>query len=64
MSSITNWVSGEANVVKVHIATGVLAEAKKLKYAGGRKKYRMVKISDHPLTYKEVLVEDVTPRVH
>jgi hypothetical protein len=64
MSSVTNWVSGEANIAKVQVATDVLANVKRMRYAGGRKKYKLVKIGDHPPTYKEVLVEDTTPRVH
>jgi hypothetical protein len=64
MSSITNWVSAEANVAKVQAASEVLVNVKRQRYAGGRKKYKLVKVGDHPVTYKEVLVEDTTPRVH
>ena len=58
MTSINNWVSGEANVAKVQTATIVLANVKKQRYAGGKKKYKLVKIGDHPATYKEVLIQE------
>jgi hypothetical protein len=56
-ASITNWVSSETNVGAVQSAQTVLERVKKERYTK-RKQYQLVKIGDHPLTFKEVLVED------
>ena len=63
MSSITNWVSADANIAKVQAATTVLADIKRQRYAGGKKKYKLVKVGDHPLTFKEVLIENTVQKV-
>jgi hypothetical protein len=61
MASITNWVSNDTNVGAVRSAQVILEQVKRVRYAGkGKnfKQYRLVKIGDHPLTYREELITD------
>jgi hypothetical protein len=56
-ASITNWVSGETNVGAVESARLVLDKVKRQRYGHSTNKYRLVKVSDHPLTFREELIE-------
>jgi hypothetical protein len=58
MASITNWVSNDTNVGAVRSAQVVLEQVKRECYASKRKQYQLVKIGDHPLTYREELITD------
>ena len=57
MASLTNWVSSETNVGAVRSAQIVLEQLKRERYTR-HKHYRLVKIGDHPLTYREELITD------
>ena len=57
MASITNWVSSDTNVGAVRSAQVILEQVKRERYTR-RKQYRLVKIGDHPLTYREELITD------
>jgi hypothetical protein len=55
MAVNTDWVSDNSNKTAVQLAQATLNKVKKARYGNG-KVYERIKISDHPLTYKEVLV--------
>jgi len=52
-NNISNWVSGDANKIQVENATQVLKKLKEKKYSKS-KRFKLVKVGDHPLTYNEV----------
>jgi len=52
---ITNWVTESNITYNFEEARNVLKSVKRERYCRG-KKYKLVKICDHPLTYKEVKV--------
>ena len=54
-NQLGNWVNLDANKQQVENANVVLKNLKKKKYSSD-KKFKLVKVSDHPLTYKEVPV--------
>ena len=56
-SSPLNWVAENAIKSELKHAQVVLNKVKQERYTR-RKQYRLVKVNDHPLTFKEVLVED------
>ena len=51
----SNWVSDDANKAAVQSAQAILTKVKRERYGNGNV-YERVKVSDHPLTYHEVLV--------
>jgi hypothetical protein len=57
MGSITNWVSNDTNVGAVRDAQVVLEQLKRERYTR-HKHYRLVKVGDHPLTFREELITD------
>jgi hypothetical protein len=56
-TSSSNWVGDESNRQIVENAHVVLSKVKHERYADKQKKYRLEKIRDMPLTYREVLIE-------
>lgn len=52
-NNISNWVSGDANKMQVEVATQVLEKVKKKRYSKD-KRFKLVKVGDHPLTYNEI----------
>jgi len=58
MSNLFNWVAEEGTPASVRRqAEEVLRRVKRQRYGRGQR-YRLVKIADIPLTYKEVPIED------
>jgi len=49
---ITNWVNESHNDPQVKEARAMLQKVKRQRYSRGRK-YELVKVCDHPLTYVE-----------
>jgi hypothetical protein len=58
MGSINNWVSGAANFGAIRDAQQVLDKVKRERYGNKHRRYRLVKIGDHPATYHEELITD------
>lgn len=52
-----NWVHTESTSYQRQTALQLLAKIKRRRYGRG-KKYRLVKICNSPLTYKEVEIKD------
>lgn len=58
MANPFNWVAEESTPLSIRKhAEEVLRSVKRARYGRGRK-YRLVKICNAPLTYKEVLIEN------
>lgn len=53
--NVSNWVSGDANKMQVENAQMMLSNLKRKRYTKD-KKYKLIKVGDHPLTYNEVLM--------
>ena len=56
-SSPLNWVAENAIKSELKHAQVVLNKVKQERYTR-RKQYRLVKVGDHPLTYREELIVD------
>ena len=56
MSGTANWVNTESDLARVQSAQLTLDKVKHNRY-NRHNKYQLVKVCDHPATWKEVLVE-------